>query len=72
MVWRRVLVPESMSLHELHGVVQLAMGWEGIQLFEFVVRGARYAGQYLCGEPVGRALSSSGFAGTPGFGTSTT
>ena len=28
MVWRRVLVPESMSLHELHGVVQLAMGWE--------------------------------------------
>ena len=31
MVWRRVLVPESMSLHELHGVVQLAMGWEGIQ-----------------------------------------
>ena len=43
MVWRRVLVPESMSLHELHGVVQMAMGWEGIHLFEFAVRGARYA-----------------------------
>ena len=28
MIWRRVLVPESVSLRELHGVVQLAMGWE--------------------------------------------
>ena len=44
MIWRRVLVPASMTLRELHGVVQLAMGWEGIHLFEFVVRGARYAG----------------------------
>ena len=61
MVWRGVLVAESMSLHELHGVVQLAMGWEGIHLFEFVVRGARYAGPYLSGEPVGRALSSFRF-----------
>lgn len=61
MVWRRVLVPESMSLHELHGVVQLAMGWEGIHLFEFAIRGARYAGPYLCGEPVDQALSSFRF-----------
>ena len=44
MVWRRVLVPESVSLRELHGVVQLAMGWEGIHLFEFAVRGVRYVG----------------------------
>ena len=41
MIWRRVLVPESVSLRELHGVVQLAMGWEGIHLFEFAVRGVR-------------------------------
>ena len=41
MMWRRVLVPESVSLRELHGVVQLAMGWEGIHLFEFAVRGVR-------------------------------
>ena len=61
MIWRRVLVPESVSLRELHGVLQLAMGWEGIHLFEFVVRGARYAGPYLCGEPVDRALSSFQF-----------
>ena len=61
MIWRRVLVPESVSLRELHGVLQLAMGWEGIHLFEFVVRGARYAGPYLCGEAVDRALSSFRF-----------
>ena len=40
MIWLRVLVPDSMTLRELHGVVQLAMGWEGIHLFEFVVRGS--------------------------------
>ena len=39
MIWRRVLVPETMSLHELHGVLQVAMGWEAIHLFQFSVRG---------------------------------
>ena len=28
MIWRRLLVPETMSLHELHGVLQVAMGWD--------------------------------------------
>ena len=32
MVWRRVLVPSSFTLRELHGVIQVAMGWEGIHL----------------------------------------
>ncbi len=30
MVWRRVLVPSTCTLGELHGVIQVAMGWEGI------------------------------------------
>ena len=29
MVWRRLLVPSSYTLRELHGVIQVAMGWEG-------------------------------------------
>ena len=33
----------------------------GIHLFEFAVRVAQYAGPYLCGEPVDRALSSFQF-----------
>ena len=56
MIWRRVLVPESVSLRELHGVVQLAMGWEGIHLFEFAVRGVRYAGPGLNGTSTDVAL----------------
>ncbi len=35
MIWRRVQVPTSMTLCELHGVFQVAMGWEGIHLFMF-------------------------------------
>ena len=57
MIWRRVLVPDSMTLRELHGVVQLAMGWEGIHLFEFVVRGVRYAGPDLSGASTAEPLS---------------
>jgi hypothetical protein len=30
MVWRRVLVSSACTLRELHGVLQVAMGWEGI------------------------------------------
>ena len=61
MIWRRVLVPESVSLHELHCVVQLAMGWEGIHLFEFAVRGGRYAGAGLSGLSSDVALSGFRF-----------
>ena len=42
MVWRRVLVPSTCTLGELHGVIQAAMGWEGIHLYQFCLRAARY------------------------------
>lgn len=42
MVWRRVLVPSSFTLRERHGVIQVAMGWEGIHLYDFHRRAARY------------------------------
>lgn len=42
MIWRRVLVPAGFTLRELHGVLQVAMGWEGIHLFQFSLRAARY------------------------------
>ena len=32
MIWRCVLVPASVSLCELHGILQVSMGWEGIHL----------------------------------------
>ena len=61
MIWRRVVVPESVSLRELHGVLQLAMGWEGIHLFEFAVRGVRYAGPGLSGPSTDVVLSDFRF-----------
>ncbi len=42
MVWRRVLAPSSFTLRELHGVIQVAMGWEGIHLYVFQLRAAHY------------------------------
>ncbi len=42
MVWRRLLVPSSYTLRELHGVIQVAIGWEGIHLYDFELRAARY------------------------------
>ncbi|MER9217109.1 plasmid pRiA4b ORF-3 family protein [Mesorhizobium sp. M0663] len=42
MIWRRVQVPATMTLRGLHGVFQVAMGWESIHLFQFVLRATRY------------------------------
>jgi pRiA4b ORF-3-like protein len=42
MVWRRVLVPTAYTLQDLHGVLQIAMGWEGIHLYQFTLRATRY------------------------------
>jgi hypothetical protein len=42
MVWRRVQVPSTMTLCEFHGVLQVAMGWESIHLYQFVIHAVRY------------------------------
>ncbi len=47
MVWRRLLVPDTCTLRELHGVIQVAMGWEGIHLYQFCLRAARYGSSEL-------------------------
>lgn len=36
-IWRRVLVPGSIKLHQLHGVLLWTMGWAGGHLHEFVI-----------------------------------
>jgi hypothetical protein len=42
MGWRCLQVPASSSLEELHGVIRVAMGWEGIHLYQFKLHAARY------------------------------
>lgn len=34
-VWRRFQVPETMTLTQLHSVIQVVMGWEGYHLHQF-------------------------------------
>lgn len=41
-VWRRVLVPDAMTLDELHDVIQAAMGWQDSHLHEFEIDGLRF------------------------------
>ncbi|RDK07265.1 IS1096 element passenger TnpR family protein [Cupriavidus lacunae] len=41
-VWRRVLVPEHLTLGQLHHVIQVVMGWDDEHLLAFSIRGRRY------------------------------
>lgn len=41
-IWRRVVVPENITLGKLHSVIQIAMGWEGGHLHEFEIAGENY------------------------------
>ncbi len=38
-IWRRIRVPSSISLGDLHEVLQIAMGWSGGHLHQFVIDG---------------------------------
>jgi hypothetical protein len=38
-VWRRILVRDAISFHELHEIIQRVMGWSGHHLFEFDIGG---------------------------------
>jgi len=41
-IWRRILVPRSMTLGDLHVAIQVAMGWENGHLHAFDVGGQQY------------------------------
>jgi len=41
-IWRRLQVPASTTLAELHGVVQVAMGWQDCHLHQFEIAGVTY------------------------------
>jgi hypothetical protein len=57
MIWRRIQVPASLTLRELHGVIQLAMGWEGIHLFQFTLRARRFSSLELAARSPDVSLS---------------
>jgi hypothetical protein len=42
-IWRRLLVPASLTLEHLHHVLQFAMGWSNCHLHDFRIGGQRFA-----------------------------
>ena len=42
-VWRRVLIPEDLTLPRLNYIIQVCMGWTHSHLHEFVLAGNRYS-----------------------------
>jgi hypothetical protein len=43
LIWRRVLVPENVTLAKLHGILQWTMGWTGGHRHEYTIGPCRYA-----------------------------
>ena len=41
-VWRRFVVPASITLDRLHDVIQIVMGWTDSHLHEFTIGNKRY------------------------------
>ena len=42
LIWRRVLVPDNVTLAKLHGILQWTMGWQGGHLHEYAAGPVRY------------------------------
>jgi hypothetical protein len=60
MVWRSVLVFSSITLRELYGILQVAMGWDGIHLFQFDIRAVDYGFWELHAADLDASLSNFG------------
>lgn len=37
LIWRKVLIPDSISLHQLHTILQIVMGWTNSHLHQFII-----------------------------------
>ena len=52
-IWRRLLLPPSLNLAELHHVLQAAFGWRDEHLHEFIIGGLVYGAPELADEAAG-------------------
>ncbi len=43
LIWRRVLVSDATTLHHLHWIVQVAMGWTNSHLHQFIIDNEYYS-----------------------------
>ena len=49
-IWRRLLLPTTLNLAELHHVLQAAFGWDDAHLHEFIIGGLAYGAPELARE----------------------
>ncbi len=71
-VWRRVRLADSLSIADLHQVIQLLMGWDDDHLHRFCVHSRDYGIAYVGGPSFGEdaaavPLSRFGFRPTERF-----
>lgn len=41
-IWRRIQVKSNITLHKLHGILQIVMGWEEDHLHQFIIGNVLY------------------------------
>ncbi|GGN28810.1 hypothetical protein GCM10010109_47310 [Actinoplanes campanulatus] len=46
-IWRRILVPSTITLDDLHAVIQILFGWDGDHLHQFEISGKRYSDPFF-------------------------
>lgn len=46
-IWRRILVPSTVTLGDLHAVIQILFGWDGDHLHQFEADGKRYTDPFV-------------------------
>ena len=59
-IWRRILLDDRCTLHQLHRVIQILMGWWDYHLYQFDVDGKRFHGpgdEPLMDEDIGNEAS---------------
>jgi hypothetical protein len=49
LIWRRLLVPTTVTIVELHTILRTVFGWSGEHLHRFVIHGTEYGISYLGG-----------------------
>ena len=42
-IWRKVRVISDISLHELHHIIQISMGWTNSHLYSFIIDEIEYS-----------------------------
>ena len=63
LIWRRFIVKDDITFHELHRIIQIVMGWENYHAYEFVINDTCVEGEgdsEFCVDSIWRGFYSKG------------